>query len=98
MACHVGLMGYARIGSSRPISLSEAPGHSAECRASSPAGWLPRSNPATSPAGCRRVVASDAAAQAAAVPEWRYLVGLGLRNEATLAPVAELLHGFRIRE
>ncbi len=36
-------------------------------------------------AGGHRVVASDAAAQAQAVPEWRYLIGFGLRNEVGAA-------------
>ena len=36
-------------------------------------------------AGGHRVVASDAAAQAKAVPEWRYLIGFGLRNEVGAA-------------
>ncbi len=31
------------------------------------------------------MVASDAAAQAKAVPEWRYLIGFGLRNEVGAA-------------
>ena len=31
-------------------------------------------------------MASNAAAQAAAVPEWRYLIGLGLRNEVLPRP------------